>query len=247
MPVLNDGTMDQQRLPTGQYGYSATRLEDLGATAYTLVTIVNDVSGSVSGFVGAMEETLRAIVHACQLSPRADNLLVRLVTFADDLQEVHGFKLLSQCRGDDYRRVLKIKGYTALYDAAENAIAATTSYGRQLTDAGFAVNAIVFVITDGMDNASTLGVTQVRDALTRAVTTEALESLVSVLVGVNVQDPSVGAYLQDFKSAAGFTQYVEINQANAKTLATLADFVSRSISLQSVVLGSGGPSQSLRF
>jgi hypothetical protein len=98
-----------------------------------------------------------------------------------------------------------------------------------------------------MDNASTMGVGHVREALSRAVTSEACQSLISVLIGVNVQDRSVGGYLRDFKSAAGFTQYIEIGQANAKLLARLTDFVSRSISAQSQALGTGGPSRSLTF
>lgn len=247
MPILNDASMDARTLPTGHYGYSATRIEELGAAEYTLVTIVNDVSGSVNGFLGEMEQALGEIVNACKLSPRADNLMIRLVTFDDRMEEVHGFKLLEQCRLSDYRKVLRSGGSTALYDAAENAVAATTSYGKQLKDAQFSANAVLFVITDGMDNASHVGVREVREALSRAVTSEALESLVSVLIGVNVQDSSVGAYLQDFKTAAGFTQYVEIGRAKAGTLAGLADFVSRSIAAQSRALGTGGPSRSLQF
>jgi uncharacterized protein YegL len=247
MPVLNDTTMAQQALPTGQYGYSATRLEELGAAEYTLVTIVNDVSGSVSEFVAEMEAALTEIVKACKLSPRADNLMIRLVTFDDVIAEAHGFKLLEQCHLSNYQGVLRVGGSTALYDATENAVAATASYGKQLTDADFAVNAILFVITDGMDNVSRRGVRQVKKAFTRAIAGEALESLVSVLIGVNVQEADVGAYLQDFKTAAGFTQYVEIGSANAKTLARLAEFVSRSISAQSQALGTGGPSQTLTF
>ncbi len=247
MPVLNDMTMGQQRLPSGHYGYSATRLEDLGAAEYTLVTIVNDVSSSVSSFVREMEQALREIIQACKHSPRADNLLVRLVTFGRDLQEVHGFKLLERCHLDDYRGALTIGGATALYDAAENAISAGADYAKQLTDADFAVNGIVFVITDGEDNASTLGIRHVRDALGKATRTEAMESLVSILVGVNVQDPRIGGYLQDLKTEAGFTQYVELDQADASTLARLAAFVSRSISAQSQSLGTGGPSTPLRF
>jgi hypothetical protein len=247
MPILNDATMHQQTLPTGHYGYSATRLEELGAAEYTLVTIVNDVSGSVTAFVGEMERAIQEIVSACKLSPRADNLMIRLVTFSDRMKEVHGFKLLEQCNLGDYQGILRATGSTALYDSAENAIAATASYGKQLTDADFSVNAILFVITDGMDNVSTMGVRQVREALTRATTSEVVESMVSVLVGVNVQNRSVGAYLQDFKTDAGFTQYVEIGKASAKTLARLAEFVSRSIAAQSQALGTGGPSQTLRF
>jgi uncharacterized protein YegL len=239
--------MQQQILPTGHYGYSATRLDDLGAAEYTLVTIVTDVSPSVSQWITEMETALREIISACRRSPRADNLMVRLVTFSSSMDELHGFKLLEQCRLDDYRKILKVGSATALYDASENAISALASYGKQLTDADFAVNGIFFVITDGEDNASTLGVKHVRDALRKAVQDETMESLVSVLLGVNVRDRRIGAYLQDFKNEAGFTQYVEIDRADAKTLAKLAQFVSRSISAQSQALGTGGPSQTLGF
>jgi hypothetical protein len=201
----------------------------------------------VAPFVAEMEKALAEIVKACKLSPRADNLLIRLVTFDDRLEEVHGFKLLEQCHLNDYQGVLRVGGSTALYDSAENAIAATASYGKQLANAQFTANAILFVITDGMDNASTGSARTVRQALTQAIAGESLESLVSVLIGVNVRDRAVGAYLQEFKKEAGLTQYVELGSASAKTLASLADFVSRSISAQSVALGSGGPSKSLWF
>jgi uncharacterized protein YegL len=247
MPVLNDPSLDQQQLPTGQYGYSATRVDDLGAAEYTLVTIVCDVSPSVSSFVKEMEKALRAIVQACKYSPRADNLLVRLVTFHGRMDEVHGFKMLERCNLDDYKKTLKIGSATALYDAAENAISAVGAYGKQLTDSGMDVNGIVFVITDGWDCASTLGVRHVREALTGAVQKESLRSLISILVGVNVSDPQIGAYLQDFRNEAGFTQYVEIDKADAQSLAALADFVSRSISLQSQALLRGGTAPSLGF
>lgn len=247
MPQLNNHTMDDQTLPTGQYGFSATRIDQLGASEYTLVTIVTDVSPSVSAFVKEMETALREIITACKYSPRADNLMLRLVTFSGVMEEAHGFKLLEQCRLDDYKGCLKITGSTALYDASENCISAMNAYGKQLTDADFSVNGIVFVITDGEDNASTLGVRHVREALERAGQTEAMQSLVSILIGVNVQDQRIGAYLQDFKNEAGFTHYVEIGKASARTLAKLADFVSRFISSQSQALVSGTTSQSLTF
>src|SRR5688572_20684997 len=112
MPILNDPTMAQQALPAGHYGYSATRLEELGAAEYTLVTVVTDVSGSVSEFLSEMEDALVAILQACKLSPRADNLLVRLVTFADKVTEIHGFKLLEQCHVNAYRGLLRAGGST---------------------------------------------------------------------------------------------------------------------------------------
>jgi hypothetical protein len=245
MPVLNDSTMTQQTLPTGHYGYSATRVEKLGATEYTLVTIVADVSGSVAAFRIEMENALKEIVSACKRAPRADNLMLRLTTFSDTLQEAHGFKLLSKCNAADYDGILRPGGNTALYDATENTVAATTSYGKQLSAADFDANAILFVITDGADNASRSSAGDVRTAFEQAIATEALESLVSILIGVNAGQ--LGGYLTDFKRDAGFTQYIDIGKADAKTLARLAMFVSRSILAQSQSLGTGGPSKSLTF
>mgnify|MGYP002622060811 FL=1 len=116
-----------------------------------------------------------------------------------------------------------------------------------MTDQDFDVNGIVFVITDGEDNISKTTANQVKAALEQAVKGENLESMVSVLIGVNVQDPYVAAALNDFNNTAGFTQYVELDNANKNTLAKLAQFVSKSISSQSQALGSGGPSQSIVF
>src|SRR5947207_612141 len=81
-------------------------------------------------------------------------------------------------------------------------------YGRRLDASDFSVNAILFVITDGMDNASKLSAAKVKKALNEAVSSEALESVISVLIGVNVRQQQVSQYLNDFYKAAGFTQYV---------------------------------------
>ena len=81
----------------------------------------------------------------------------------------------------------------------------------------------------------------------QAVTSEALESIISVLIGVNVQDAEASRYLRHFHTDAGFTQYVELDKADAQTLARLAQFLSRSILAQSQLLGTGGTPQPLVF
>ncbi|HKE57657.1 MAG TPA: hypothetical protein VKB46_13180 [Pyrinomonadaceae bacterium] len=246
MPII-DSQLDQVNLPNSHYGYSATRLEELGATEYTIATVVADVSGSTAGFTFDMEAAITHIVQACKFSPRADNVLLRLLAFDDSLSEIHGFKLLENCHLADYGGVLRSGGSTALYDATENAVTATTSYAQKLASGDFSANAILFVITDGMDNASRATASRVKAAFGDAIKTEALESIVSVLIGVNVDDVQVSSYLKHFQVDAGFTQYVEIDQADAKTLARLAEFVSQSISAQSQALGTGGGSQQLVF
>lgn len=241
------GSGDLEQFQQGHFGFSGVRVENLGASEYTLVTIIDDTSGSTAFYKADMEACLKAIVESCAKSPRADNLMVRLVQFNQNVREVHGYKLLQDCNQGDYDNCLLCGGSTALYDAATNAIQATVAYATTLAKNDFTCNAIVFVLTDGDDNVSTETPTSVRKALEEATTGEHLESLVSVLIGVNVNNPTLASYLQKFHADAGFTQYVPLGDASPNTLAKLASFVSRSISSQSQSLGSGGPSQPLTF
>ena len=247
MPILKDASLDQIDLPNSHYGYSATRIEDLGATEYTIVTVACDVSGSTAAFTFDMEAAIARIAQACKLSPRADNLLLRLVAFDDMFQELHGFKLLENCNIADYAGILRAGGATALFDATENAVSSTVNYAQRLASRDFHANAILFVITDGADNASKLPAKSAQRAIAGAIKSEALESFVSILIGVNTQDTTVSNYLKHFQKDAGFSQYVELDRADSATLAGLADFVSRSILAQSVALGAGSASHSLVF
>ena len=241
MPILDPTRpLAQHTLAGSAYGFSATRVDHLGASEWTLVTIACDVSGSVSGFERDMERAIRAVVEACRLSPRADHLMLRTVAFDHALHEVHGFRPLADGRPQDYDGALRIGGTTALYDAAHNAVTATVAYASTLAQHGLTANAILFVLTDGADNASTVDAPAVRAAVAAAVHSEALESVLTVLVGVNVDATGVSAYLADFSAQAGFDRYVALAQADPRTLAGLADFVSRSIAAQSQVLGRGG-------
>jgi uncharacterized protein YegL len=231
---------------TGHFGFSAVGLDDLGASEYTLVTIVADRSGSTQGFQQAMEKVLKELAKACVRSDRADNLMIRLVAFEDFAEEVHGFKLLSQINQADYDRVLYPGGMTALYDAAVDAIEATTNYAEVLAKQDYMTNGFVVVITDGMDNRSKMTPNKVKEALAKAVKSEFLESIMSILVAVNVGDSSVKTALQDFNTTVGFTQYVELNDADEKTFARMACWLSQSVSSQSSALGKG-LSQSINF
>ena len=86
---------DLEQLNAGSnYKFSATKLTKLGAAEYTLATIVEDASGSVSGFAADLEQAIKTIYKAMDKSPHKDNLMLRLTQFNDNLKELHGFKLL---------------------------------------------------------------------------------------------------------------------------------------------------------
>jgi hypothetical protein len=225
------------------YKFSATKINKLGASQYTLATIVEDASGSVSGFAPNLEQAIKTIFKAMFKSPMKDNLMLRLTQFNDNLKELHGFKLLGSIKESDYDNILTIGGSTALFDASDEAIQATSTYGKQLTTQNFLVNAIVVIVTDGQDNVSSITPEKVRQAVDDARKSENLESITLILVGVTNDDNNLDAYLQDFKDRAGITQYVSIGRATPGKIAKLANFVSQSISSTSAALGTGSPSQ----
>lgn len=244
---MTSDTLVSHQLNASPFGFSAVGIEDLGATEYTLVTLAVDVSSSVAHFEREMLDCLKEIIDACRKSPRADNLLIRLVQFASGLDEIHGFKPLEQCHPSSYDSCLNVGGMTALADGTVNALEAMGKYGKDLVENDFDVNGILIVITDGMDNHSTNTPQQAEDLLKAIARDEVLESTVSILVGVNVQEADIQRYLTAYETTVGFNKYVELDNAKASTLAKLAEFVSKSISAQSQALGTGGPSQVLSF
>ncbi len=73
---------------------------------------------------------------------------------------------------------------------------------------------------------------------------ENLESIKVILIGVG-DSGRVQTYLDTLKNDAGLDQFVWVGNADAKALAKMADFVSRSISSSSQALGTGGASKNL--
>jgi hypothetical protein len=240
-------TQDLTQLNTSSgYKFSATKLDKLGATEYTLASIVVDTSSSVSGYGAQLETALKTIFKACDKSPRRDNLMLRLTQFANTVKELHGFKQLGSIVEKDYDNILNIGGSTALFDAIDDAIQATTTYGKQLMSKDFFCNAIVVVVTDGESNVGNIqDAATIKKSLEQARRSENLESILLILVGVTGDDVNLNTYLQSVKDDAGFDQYVSIGTATPGKIAKLAAFVSNSISSTSTALGTGGASTPL--
>lgn len=249
MPKLMNTDEGQTHQTLHGFQFSAVKIENLGASEYTIVTVVQDISGSVQDFASDMEATLQKILEACMKSPRSQNLLLRLVTFNDNVIEVHGFRELKTISSAEYSGILKCYGSTALMDAALNSAEATEAYGKQLSDMDYRSNAVMFVISDGQDNVSVVAKNPavLKKAFQKIRTGEiALESFSTVLIGVG-DDQSAIDYLKQLSSDAGFDQFVEMGSATPSKLAKLADFISKSISSTSQALANRQPSQPLTF
>lgn len=248
MPRLNKESSGQvsHRIGGSGFTFKGARIEHLGATEYTLVNIAVDVSGSVIGFADELKKMLVMAVEACKKSPRSDNILVRVIRFSDKypkgVDEIHGFKPLAEIDTAIYPD-LKPGGWTPLNDACFSSVGAMNAYGKQLADQDFGVNAIGFIITDGGENSSTATMEMVKKETEKSVSGETLESMISVLVGINTA--GCGSELKLFRKEAGLTQFIDAGEATPRKLAKLADFVSSSVSSQSQALGTGGPSQNI--
>ncbi len=243
--MIKDSDMQQTQIPGSSMQFSAIRPDELGASEYTLVTIVVDISSSVTAFADDLLKALKEAVRSCKKSPRAENLLLRVVSFNTGIYEIHGFIPLDGIDVDTYDP-FQCSGMTALRDASYNSIGATFDYAKTLIGQDFDANAIVFVITDGEENASwQSSVQDTKDLIEAAKRHEEIESIVTVLIGINVADCIHS--LEDFQQAVGIDQFIDVGEATPGRLAKLAQFVSRSVSSQSQALGSGAASQPLTF
>lgn len=241
-----DASMEQLKTPS-KYGFSAVGLDSLGATEYTLATMVVDQSGSVGGFDKELVKSLKTILGSCKSSPRSDNLLLRLVAFNDNVTEAHGFRLLADIKPDEYDGAVNPAGSTALFDAVASAVEATGTMGEKLVNQDFAANGVIYVITDGCDNASKATPTSIRKALDKIAKDEKLQSIAVILIMVGAADPFAKQELDAFVKDAKITQFVDMTDLFAKAspekaLAKLAGYISRSVSSTSTALASGSSS-----
>ena len=239
--------LDQFEVPGANFGFTGANFDNIGAMDQTLYGLVVDESGSTSPFRPEMIKAIQATVASLEKSPRADNLMFRMSCFSNDIREIHGYKPLKDCHVGHYADVFEQAGQTSLYDATLEMSESMRVYAENLAENSYIANGIIVVITDGLDLGSTHGPNDVRKSFEEMIQGEHLESLMTILIGVNIEDDHVKQKLELYKEEAGFTDFHYIKDATEKSMAKWANFVSRSVTSQSQHLGSGGPSQSLVF
>ena len=100
----------------------------------------------------------------------------------------------------------------------------------------------------GDDNASrSANEASIKDLLSQIQQKEHLESIRTILIGVNETDAHMKTRLEAFKTNSNLDEYISMGDATKGKLAKLAKFVSQSVSSQSQALGTGGPSKPIDF
>lgn len=225
----------QSMIPGSSFSFSAVKMDKLTSAEYTLVTIAMDCSGSISPYQGDLVDMLNSIVGACKKNPKAENLLVRVITFNDSLTEVHGFvpiTSLSTYTAHD----LQVGGMTALYDALYSAVTATKIFGENLVDQDYDVNAVIYVTTDGDDNMSTFSPSKIASEIDNILRSEKLDSISTILVRMGSSNS-----LDDLQKEAKISQVINMGDITSQKLAKLAGWVSKSVSSSSQALGTNAP------
>jgi len=251
--ILGLPTSDLNKTIHG-FSYSSVSVDKLGASEYTIVGVVVDKTGSVSPFKKELEDMLSLSLESCKKSPRSLNLIARSTAFnagfnGIDIEELHGFTTLASIDTAKFAGTINPDGGTPLYEATLEMLDALYDYGKKLYAKQILSNAILFVITDGDDNASKVshGTAEIKALLAKIRKEEILESVRVVLIGINDTDPGMKGRLDTFKNDAGLDEYVSVGNATKGKLAKLAQFVSQSTSSTSQALGTGTPSKPVSF
>lgn len=228
------------------YSFTGKDVGKLGATEYTLVVIEIDASGSVAPFKTDLEKSLTQCIDACKKSPEVEKIIARTILFNHNLNELHGFIPLNDIDVMKYSNMIQPGGDTALHDATLDSVETVETYSKNLASMEFNCNAIIFIITDGQENASRIANTnKIKNKIISIKKSEILESVQTVLIGVG--DPDTEQYLKTFKDEVGIDQFIWIGEATPGKLAKLANFISKSVSSTSKNLGSGAPSAPITF
>ena len=226
---------------TGNFQFSATRLENVAdaPVEYTLITIVTDMSQSTEDFADDLLKMNIAIVEACKSNPKAETLLLRSLMFNTIVQEIHGFKFLNTINPTDYKQFIP-EGRTALYDATYSAVGAMITMAKNLSAQEFTVRGGVYIITDGVDNESTMSPQNIAKMIEEASKEEYMERPTTVIIGLH--DPeatsrwssTVKEYLEKLQIEAKIEHFLNVGEATPDNIARLHNWISSSISSTSM-------------
>jgi len=189
-----------------------------------------DVSGSVGGYVDELNKGMNEFVQRMQSSHVSDKLFASIVEFKSDVKVRTGFQPIDQIPTIDFEN--SIGGMTSLYEGTKVALQNALDYREGLENAGVNCKTLLFVITDGDDNASNCGPDAVKAIITDLLKEERnFASFEAILFGIGQgMDNS-------FNTAAS-----EMGIKNVATISDTADDIKKMINFisSSVSSASGG-------
>lgn len=134
------------------YNFGNFNPNDVEVSETINAVFVVDTSSSVASYGAELNKALNEFTTRMQKSHAAPNLFVSIVEFNDNVTVTSGFRPISEIQPIDLTK--RIGGCTALYKACNEGLKNALSYRQDLENAGVNCKTLLFVITDGEDNAS---------------------------------------------------------------------------------------------
>lgn len=123
---------------------------------------VVDISPSISTYAKDLNFAFNDFTQTMQKSHVAEQLMVSIVTFNENVSVISGFQPIKQIPQMDFK---PSGGGTALYQATAQGLKIAIDYRENLEASGVTAKTLLFVITDGEDNSSQVSAKQVKDKL----------------------------------------------------------------------------------
>lgn len=153
----------------GCVGLSADELDSPDAT---LVSIVLDMSGSMAPHQKAVVDAYNQMLRAFSGAKSSTAILASAWAFSDKPALLSSYEPTPR-KPPLCSAVYRPNGMTALHDAILGALTGLVAYGQRLWDEGVPTKRILFVLSDGDDNASKATAPEVRSALAALARDEA--------------------------------------------------------------------------
>lgn len=190
-----------------------------------------DTSGSIVDYVKELNNAFNDFTETMQKSHIAPKLFVSIIEFNEKVTATSGFQPISAIPKMNFAR--RLGGATALYDGVLTGVKNALDYRQNLENSGIETKTLVFVITDGGDNASKNPAHSVKIILDKLKKDErSAFSFTSVLFGVGNAQEFEAAYRE-----MGIDHLARIGNSGAE-IKKMIGFISQSIS--SISAGKGG-------
>lgn len=195
---------------------------------------VIDTSSSVAGYVNELNDALNEFTTRMQKSHAADKLFVSQVEFNDKVTVTNGFRPISEIKPVDLAP--RIGGCTALYDACKSGLENALDYRKALENSGVNCKTLLFIITDGDDNASSSSAADVKKVIDTLLQEERnIFSFESILFGVGDS-----AKFEKAQKEMGVKHIAKVG-TTADEIRKMINFISSSITSVSTGQGFSAP------
>lgn len=182
---------------------------------------VVDVSPSITSYVNDLNHAFNDFTETMQKSHVADQLMVSLVEFNEKIEVRSGFQPIKQIPRIDFKP--SGRG-TALYQAFGQGLSMALDYRENLEASGVMAKTLIFIITDGIDNASQVSAKQVKDKLAQVLGQEQNAfSFTTILFGVGD-----AAYFEQAQKDLGIQHLAKVGTSGAE-IRKMINFISQSI------------------